>query len=473
MKKIKLEIILPIVLSICILFLVLFPFFSNFFLIFFSFAILTVLAIPILLRTKTDFFSIWSWIFYSAILGVFLRCTYIFFDLPNAERIDTIFLSGKPKSFLFPAMILIFFGILFMLAGYLSTNKKFRLVGKIFNNDVWSEKRFFICSFFLISTSIVGLFLFIKAQGGLFSIESISGYRGVSDTLEEASPHAYLRLLVSFSGINLYILTAWLIKYKKRKLMAYTLWVISFLVFVFFNIFISQRGAIVFCMVQLVALSYYLQNYKLPKIKLFIGLIVALSIFQIMSNLRGVKDVENEDIKVNFSKALEPAILTTNMIDVSKTAHIIAAIPNKIDYQYGATFTTIFIAWIPREFWPNKPVTNIDNTIGMKVFGATMYGSGGVPPGIFAELYWNFWVPGVLIGCFLIGFLLKLINQTILSNIANTNVVIIYVVNFMFVGLSFVGSSFGSLLIGVLLTFIPTYIVLNIITKKEWKKGEL
>jgi oligosaccharide repeat unit polymerase len=467
-QKIKVEILFPIMVLFCALLGVIYFFLSNdFFLIFFPVCIIVLLSLPIFLQKKTDYFSIWSWMLYSAVLGVFLRCTYIYFEIPDYEKIDTIFLRGNPKSFLLPAMLLIFFGLSFMVLGYLSTTKKLKLRGKVFVQDNWSKKRFFICSFFLLITSIIGLALFINEQGGLFSLESISSYRGVSDTLSEAAPHAYLRLLVSFSGINLFLLTAWLIKYKKSRTLAYFLWAMSFIVFIFFNFYVSQRGGIVFCMVQLIALSYYLQNYKLPKIKLLIGLLVGLSIFQLMTNLRGVKDVENEKVTFSLIKALEPAVLTTNMIDVSKTAHIIDAIPTKINYQYGATLTTIFFAWIPREFWPDKPVTNVDNTIGIKVFGATVYGSDGVPPGIFAELYWNFWIPGVFIGCFLIGFLLKLINQTFLSNIAKTNVVIIYVVNFMFLGLSFVGSSFSSVLIGTLLTFVPNYIVLNIITKKE------
>jgi oligosaccharide repeat unit polymerase len=205
----------------------------------------------------------------------------------------------------------------------------------------------------------------------------------------------------------------------------------------------------------------------LPKLKLFVGLVFALTIFQVMSVLRGVKDVENQDVKLSITKALEPAILTTNMIDVSKTAHIINAIPGKLNYEYGATLVTIFIAWIPREFWPNKPVTNVDNTIGIEVYGASTYGSGGVPPGIIAELYWNFWIPGVLIGCFLLGAILKIIDQTILANILNPNVVILFVVNFMFIGLAFVGSSFSSVLIGVLQTLIPLVIILNVITEKK------
>lgn len=463
----KTQFIFPLMTILCCLMAGLYFFFEDFFLVFFPFVILYLIMIPLLLKRKTDFFSIWSWIFYSSILGVLFRCLYIFFDMPDYNEIDTVFLMGKPKSFLFPAMLLIFGGIFTLVLGYISTNKKIRFKNKIILNDIWIEKKFFRVTFFLVIVSITGLVLFINAQGGLFSLESISSYRGVSDTLSEAAPHSYLRLLVSFSGINLFLLTTWLIRYNTRISLVYTLWVISFLTFVFYNFYVSQRGGIVFCLVQLIALSYYLNKGKLPKFKLFVGLIFILTIFQVMSALRDVKDVENQDMKLSITKALEPAILTTNMIDVSKTAHIINAIPGKLNYEYGATLVTIFIAWIPREFWPNKPVTNVDNIIGIEVYGASTYGSGAVPPGIIAELYWNFWVPGVLIGCFLLGLFLKTIDQTILTYIKNPNMVIIYVVNFMFIGLSFVGSSFSSVLIGVLQTFIPLVIILNVITEKK------
>lgn len=461
----KRQIILPVLVMICILMGALYVFFENFFLIFFPILIITMIVLPLIVRIKSDVFSIWSWIFYSSILGVFFRCLYIYFDLPTHNEIDTVFLLGRPKNFLFPAMILVFFGVLIMVIGYLSTKKKIILKNKIFTNHLWDEKRFFIVSISLMVISLLSLITFINLQGGLFSIESMSSYRGVSDTLSEASTHSYLRLLVSFSGINMYLLATWIICFKKRKFLSYTLWIISFLTFVFFNFYISQRGAIVFAMVQIIAISYYLNGYKLPKFKMFIGLLVSLVIFQIMSTIRNFKEVESNDVKFSVLKALEPAILTTNMIDISKTAHIINAVPEKLNYQYGTTLTTMFIAWIPREFWPEKPVTNVDNTIGIKVFGATTYGSGGVPPGIFAELYWNFWIPGVIIGCFLLGAFLKIINQTVNKNIENPNMVLIYVINFMFIGLAFLGSSFSSVLIGVLQTLIPTFLILKLITK--------
>lgn len=461
----KNQFVLPVMVLTCILMGFLYFFFDDFFLVFFPVCILSVFSLPLIVRFKADVFSIWSWIFYSSILGVFFRCLYIYFNLPNYNEIDAVFLLGHSKSFLLPATILIFVGSLMIVFGYLVTDKKLKLKNKIFTNHLWNEKRFFKVSVFLMIISLFSLVIFIKLQGGLFSVESMSSYRGVSDTLSEASTHSYLRLLVSFSGLNMYLLTVWIILYKKRLFLSYFLLIISFLTFLFFNFYISQRGAIVFALIQLIAINYYLNGYKLPKFKMLIGILLALVIFQIMSAIRNFNEVDAKDVKFSIIKAIEPAVLTTNMIDISKTAHIINAIPEKINYQYGATLTTIFIAWIPREIWPEKPVTNVDNTIGINVFGATTYGSGGVPPGIFAELYWNFWIPGVVLGCFLLGVFLKIIYQTFVNNIENPNIVLIYVINFMFIGLAFVGSSFSSVLIGVLETLIPTFLILKIITK--------
>ena len=249
--------------------------------------------------------------------------------------------------------------------------------------------------------------------------------------------------------------------------MAIFLWIISFIIFIFYNFYVSQRSAIVFTMVQLIALVYYAKGFKLPRGKMIIGLTIGLVLFQVMTLLRHSENLENKNIDFSLTKAINQVVLTTNMIDVSKTAHIIKAIPHKINYEYGLTLTTIFIAWIPRELWREKPSTNVDNTIGRRVFGATTYGSGAVPPGIFAEMYWNFWVPGVIIGCFFIGVLLKIINESIISNIQNFNVILLHVVVFMYLGLSFIGSSFTSVLVSTLMTFIPLYLILNFITVKN------
>ena len=430
-----------------------------------------VFSLPFFFVKKIDIFSIWSFIFYSVFLGVLCRCLYIYFNIPNTNRINQIFLLGENKLFLIPSMFLILFGSIFMVIGFIFTKKKISFRKKIFIYDNWSEKKFFILTTIITVLSFLALVLFINLQGGLFSIESISSYRGVSTNLSDIKTYSYLRVIISLSGLNFLILFAWLINYKKRRTIASILLLCSFCVYIFFNFYVSQRAAVFFIFINILAISYYFNNLRLSKKKIIIAFIPALLFFQIMSTLR--QDPSSFDYNnINFSilKSLEPAVLTTNMIDVSKTAHIIKAIPKKIEYQYGYTLTTVLFAWIPRSLWKNKPVTNIDNTIGMEVFGSRTYGSGGVPPGIFAELYWNFWIPGVLIGCFLIGIILKIVHLTFTCFSSNKNSVLIYVTVFMLNGIWLIGSSFTSTLIGLLTTLIPLIWILNFVTVNPIKK---
>jgi len=455
--------------SISILILIVLSLFSIFkldlVLIILPILITIVFSLPFLLVKKIDLFSIWSFIFYSVFFGVLLRCLHIYFSIPNINRINQVFLLGENKSFLIPSMFLILFGSICLVIGFIFTKKKINFKRKIFTYDEWSEKRFFILTPLLMVISLLALVLFINLQGGLFSIKSISNYRGVSTNLSDTATYSYLRVIISLSGINFLLLYTWLLNYKKRKRIASILLVFSFCIFIFYNFYVSQRAAVFFMFVNIIALSYYFNNFKLPKKKVILALIPALLFFQIMSTIReDFTSIEDQDVNFSFLKSIEPAVLTTNMIDVSKTAHIIKAIPNKLDYEYGYTLTTALFAWVPRFLWKSKPVTNVDNTIGMKVFGSKTYGSGGVPPGIFAELYWNFWIPGVLIGCFLIGKYLKIVHLTFIYYNSNKNSVLIYVIVFMMNGIWLIGSSFSSVLIGLLTTLFPLIWILNFIT---------
>ena len=427
-----------------------------------------VFSIPLYLVRRKDYFSIWSFVFYSVFFGILLRCLFIYFNIPDATTINRVFLLDENKSFLIPSMFLILFGSICLVIGFLSASKKINFKNKIFIYDEWSEKRFFILTPLIMVLSFLSLVLFINLQGGLFSIKSLSSYRGIATNLSETATYSYLRVIISLSGINLLLLYTWLLNYKKRKIIASILLIFSFCIFIFYNFYISQRAAVFFMFVNIIALSYYFNNLKLPKKKIILALIPALLSFQIMSTIRqDFRSIDNQDFSFSLLKSIEPAVLTTNMVDVSKTAHIIAAIPNEIDFEYGYTFTTVLFAWIPRSLWKTKPVSNVDNTIGMKVFGSKTYGSGGVPPGIFAELYWNFWIPGVLIGCFLIGRYLKIVHLTFTYYNSNKNSVLIYVIVFMMNGIWLIGSSFSSVLIGLLITLFPLIWILNFITIKS------
>jgi hypothetical protein len=58
--------------------------------------------------------------------------------------------------------------------------------------------------------------------------------------------------------------------------------------------------------------------------------------------------------------------------------------------------------------WKEKPVISIGQIPSEKVFGTGIDRAGGrIPPGFISELYWNFGIPGVLIGMHILGLWLK------------------------------------------------------------------
>ena len=166
-KIFKTQFVIPLLISICSLMGALYFFFDDFFLLFFPVCILALLAVPLVLRVKVDVFSMWSWMFYSSILGILLRCIYIYFDIPDKEAIDNVFLLGHTKSYLFPAMLLIFFGILFMTLGAI-----FFLLAMPLN--IWSDKPF-IRNTLLSCITATFAFLYLEKIDLYFKVDQFRG----------------------------------------------------------------------------------------------------------------------------------------------------------------------------------------------------------------------------------------------------------------------------------------------------------
>jgi hypothetical protein len=90
---------------------------------------------------------------------------------------------------------------------------------------------------------------------------------------------------------------------------------------------------------------------------------------------------------------------------VSSVAAILRYTGRWVDYKYGETILLTPISLlIPRVLWPSKPNIGI-----AREFGVTFDLVSGVDretqiaPTIVGELYWNFNLPGVLVGMFLLG----------------------------------------------------------------------
>ncbi len=97
------------------------------------------------------------------------------------------------------------------------------------------------------------------------------------------------------------------------------------------------------------------------------------------------------------------------MAVITSVAAILRDVPRSVDFKYGETLVLAPISiLIPRFVWPDKPNIAIGGEFGRTFHLASWLGEGTyIAATIVGELYWNFHVPGVVIGMFLFGGALR------------------------------------------------------------------
>jgi hypothetical protein len=103
---------------------------------------------------------------------------------------------------------------------------------------------------------------------------------------------------------------------------------------------------------------------------------------------------------------------------LTQTANIIELTPSTVPYQYGQTYSYLFVAFIPRIVWPDKPSANDSNRFYQVAYGLTAeedleFGSFGA--GTLAEGYINFGWTGVVVLMFLLGIFFDWFQWTFMT----------------------------------------------------------
>ncbi len=93
---------------------------------------------------------------------------------------------------------------------------------------------------------------------------------------------------------------------------------------------------------------------------------------------------------------------------VGRASVIIRETPRSVPFQEGWTLANIFIAYVPRVLWPEKPKITIGKFI-TDTYGTGAESSTG--PTWIGEFWMNYGLMGVIGGMFSIGFLLRLAHE--------------------------------------------------------------
>ena len=117
-----------------------------------------------------------------------------------------------------------------------------------------------------------------------------------------------------------------------------------------------------------------------------------------------------------FRRALNPSVSRISLLNQS--ANVVELTPAVVPYQYGSLYSYMFITWIPRFVWPDKPSVSEANQYYQVAYGLTAeedLGSVSISVGLLTEGFMNFGWPGVVGIMFLAGIFFDFYQKTFLS----------------------------------------------------------
>lgn len=419
-----------------------------------------ILLFIVTLDQRLTLLSPIHFLIYFTFLQIILRTTYILYNIPDSQIINDVFLQGSKSDILiFPALLFLI-SFFFFSIGYLVV-KKSKYVDLQTNSFLFFNGRQIS---FLLLVSLVSFFAFIyfinETAGNflLLTIENLSKHRGLSDSITEYQSYGFARFLIQLSQIPYYLLFQYFITKGQINFKGRIVLIFSFFIYFLFSFYSQSRASAIFLILNsicLIILSKKKFNYKFYY---FLPIILLLN--NVMTKLRegSFEAVSNFDI-FDFSKFLDPILISTSGLDYSKTFYMIKYISTNDVFQYGKTFLFNFVWWIPREIWANKPFT-LDTYFGENVYGAQTYGAGAVPPGFIVELYFNFGLFGVVFGSTILGIIIKVLFNYFFTRLNIFEFKILYVLLFLNILISIYGSSFNSTFMATIQLLFPFIIII-------------
>jgi len=356
---------------------------------------------PFLVLRRYDLFCPWTFVLLAVGILATPQAICMTFNFPDTESIERMMLLGQdPEYFLYPSVVFLlgWVCLTFGYFGFPHINGKSISIPRDFKP---SSVVLVLGVSLLISLVATGAYMKVTGAG---SSNRISSKRTTIDTLDvgqsDQRQHGYLRQFGKLSTISFVLIYSYLLtRPKKMTPLQMGIVGIAFLSACVFPFYSSSRAQICWVILYGLGLNYYLRpkNFRLKVAAIGgLGLVVVI----LMSFLR-TSDNDEALEKVSVVASFEKIILNRNGPGLSKTAHIINHVPEPLDFQYGKTFGVWFLAPIPRELYPNKPLIHTGPIIGTTIYSTRV---SGVPPGFIGELYWNFHIPGVIFGMFLFGF---------------------------------------------------------------------
>ena len=421
---------------------------------------LVVISIPVFTRKDYSLFEPLTFVLMLVAFGTTLKALYIISQTADNYYVVRRLLIFQSLESLVFGMSIIAVGWVFFVVGY-SLPVKSKSLSFIYLPSVkqWHGKRLQVFLILLSIFSIVCLAAFMVSAGVSFAdADSLSAKR-FSQEAGSAQKRLfnisyYLYRGAAFSKFVCYFTLLWILQKRQSLLSWVGLWFIfSLLQTCFLSFVLSNRAGIVLLLIDCMVLSYYMrQQLNFRKIGFAVAAVAVVLLPMLI--VRSTQDL-------TVMTSLEKTMAGRDMLDISKTCHIINAVPAKIGYQEnGGMLWAWMTAPIPRSMWHNKPLWIERNVLlNQKVFGDKA-GIAGMPPGMVSEFYWNFGTAGIWIGLFFTGFVFRQIYVMFEDFQSNPTSVLIYTFIVTRFCMFTFGNDFGSGILKALIDILPVLLVI-------------
>lgn len=244
---------------------------------------------------------------------------------------------------------------------------------------------------------------FVQQSGG--HITFFSQAHGAAGKYEESTAYLYQAIEFLFPAFFILYRDSLDSESKVRKMLVLGLFGLPFLLFV---LYMGERDYTFYLIIGVVLLSS-LKNEtrpRLPKAALLAGamfIILGLlptyrTFFYIGSDLSQIKDLNPVEILE------ETALKRSTSDEFAVYLKTVTLVPEYVDYQYGRLYLQLFIHWIPKSIWPNKPSLNPEEKLMLFENPIEQINS-GASGAILDDLYFQFGLLGIVLGTFVSGIL--------------------------------------------------------------------
>lgn len=387
---------------------------------------LVAATLPIALRRGELFEPIWLVVLIVA-FGVTGKAFYVCF---GPEDKVAFLLLGKELRDLLPAALMIASSLLSLSTGYLLGYVRWKVPGmSSLAAGSWNPRKYSMVMTTLIAAGVLSFAVFVLQLDVSFQgLSDLSSKRFVRlpDSRFQGI-HGYLRWGAMSLEMAFYVGFAKWVQTRRRLWSASgSIVLILALLAITFPIFVSSRQTVMFMFVRIVIIWFCIRGEPRPRYVIALMAVGLVIMGSMLALRRGLSDWDGLRAHIGVGGLIEATIGGRYFLDLTKTAHVLAGVPDKLDYQYGKSLVTWIVAPIPRSQWPEKPAIGVGIEIGHMLFRTPE--TSGVPPGIVGELYLNFGTIGVFVGMFAIGFILRSVYTTLRPYFPSKNSVLIYAV---------------------------------------------